>query len=306
MKNAAKFEIHYHLQNESHSIDALVRNKCEAEFLAIAYEIISQFELGVALEAEAWSEGGLRDRWKTLSFTDKIASVTLLVTVLGIVLSRVPISDPLQDTKDCLEIEKLRRELSQDVISQTVIDSCAEYIQKSPKVRTRRSNFYKYLNNNEKVDKIGFSSLDEDGTPITDEKAVPRSDFPKFILLSNKLPVEIIEDAQIEIVAPVLREGNAKWKGIYIEPTPISFEMNDREFKEAVLAKQISFKNGDIILCVLEINREVNEVGELATPKYAVQTVLEKIENGVRKETASGKKYRRELEAKKAQSSMDF
>ncbi len=306
MKNAAKFEIHYHLQNKSHSIDALVRNKCEAEFLAIAYEIISQFELGITLEAEAWSEGGLRDRWKTLSFTDKIASVTLLVTVLATVMSRVPVSDPLQDTKNCLEIEKLRQELSQDVISQTVIDSCAEYIQKSPKIRTRRSNFYKHLRHNEKVYKIGFSSLDEDSAPITDEKTVLRPDFPKFILLSNKLPVEIIEDAQIEIVAPVLREGNAKWKGIYIEPTPISFEMNDREFKQAVLAKQISFKNGDIILCVLEIHREVNEVGELATPKYAVQTVLDKIENGVRKETASSKKYRRELEAKKAQTSMDF
>ncbi len=306
MENAAKFEIHYHLLNESHSMDAFVRNKCEAEFLAIAYEIISQLELGIVLEAEAWIEGGLRDRWKTLSLTDKMSAITLLVTVLGVVLSRVPLSDPLQDARNCLEIEKLRQELSQNVISQTVIDSCANYIQKSPKIRTRRSNFYKQLHHNKKVEKIGFSFLDKDNKPIADEIPVPRTDFPKFILLSNKLPVEIIEDAQIEIVAPVLSEGNAKWKGIYIDPTPIPFEMNDRVFKEAVLAKQIGFKNGDIILCVLEIHRELNEVGEVVITKYVVQTVLDKIENGVRKETASGKRYRREQEAKKDQGSLDF
>jgi hypothetical protein len=77
--------------------------------------------------------------------------------------------------------------------------------------------------------------------------------------LCSKLPLDVIEDAQIEIVAPVLSAGDAKWKGIYND-LPISFEMNDQVFKQAVLGKQISFKNGDMIVCVLEIHREVSTI----------------------------------------------
>ena len=36
---ADKLELHYYLNNESHVMDALVRNKCEAELLAIIFDV---------------------------------------------------------------------------------------------------------------------------------------------------------------------------------------------------------------------------------------------------------------------------
>ena len=107
------------------------------------------------------------------------------------------------------------------------------------------------------------------------------------------MPIDTDENAQIEIVAPVLQKGNAKWRGIYKGET-INFSMNDPDFKEAVLAKQISFKNGDVIVCVLDIHRELNEIGEVKPKDYIVRIVLDKHENGVLTETSEGKKYRRE------------
>lgn len=316
MMNAAKFEIHYFLQNDSHSMDAIVRNKCEAEFLAIAYEIIRTLELVFTLEAEAHEEGGLRDIWK---FVGKNGTqISIFIAALALIVSLKPATDVTltelqkEETRLSIEekklnIEKLKRELSDgNTPTQETLKKASTAANQNHVIVVHKSNFYKKLNYYEKVTQVGFTALDNDNNPVSNEMIIPRSDFPKFILLSNKLPVEIIEDAQIEIVAPVLREGRAKWKGIYVDPPAISFEMNDTAFKEAVLAKQISFKNGDIIRCVLEIHREVNEVGEIIIIKYAVQAVLDKIENGIRTETESGKKYRREQEAKKAQTSMDF
>jgi hypothetical protein len=39
MDFAEKLQLHYYLNNGSHSMDALVRNKCEAEILAVIQEI---------------------------------------------------------------------------------------------------------------------------------------------------------------------------------------------------------------------------------------------------------------------------
>jgi len=316
MINAAKFEIHYFLQNDSHSMDAIVRNNCEAEFLAIAYEIIRTLEFGITLEAEAHEEGGLRDIWKFLG-TDN-AQIALIISLLALVIAikSVPDSELTElqkvETKLSIEekklnIEKIKHELSiGNIPDQQSLEKVAVSANQNHKIVVHKSNFYKKLSNYEKVTGIGLSALDNKNKPVSDETKIPRSEFHKFVILSNKLPVEIIKDAQIEIVAPVLREGKAKWKGIYINAPAISFEMNDVSFTKSVIAKQISFKNGDVIICVLEIHREVNEIGEIVINKYSVQTVLDKIENGRRIETESGKKYRREQYLVENQTSIDF
>lgn len=54
----------------------------------------------------------------------------ILVLVVKYAIATWFFTDALQDTKTCLEIEKLSMELSQEVISQTVIDICADLIQK--------------------------------------------------------------------------------------------------------------------------------------------------------------------------------
>ena len=56
----ALLELHYHLRDQSHSMDALVRNKCEEEILAAFTQIAQQLGVEVRLESTAYREGGLK------------------------------------------------------------------------------------------------------------------------------------------------------------------------------------------------------------------------------------------------------
>ncbi|MDD3019888.1 MAG: hypothetical protein PHX61_02775 [Alphaproteobacteria bacterium] len=302
MTIANKFEIHYFLNNDSHSMDAVVKNSCEAEFLAVAYEIIDFFELDITLNAEVLREGGIRELWEALGKNSSQLTILLLVLTAIFTYCMIPDSELTQLQKENLKLqnEKLKEELSKIEVNKKIVDTHIENANKNQKIVTRRSNFYKTLNANQEVTKVGFSTLDKDQKRVGNEVIVPRTEFIYFIQRSNKLPIEIDENAQIEIVAPVLREGKAKWKGLYNEEL-ISFFMDDRIYKAAVLTKQISFKNGDILTCVLEIHKELNEVGEIVITKYSVQTVLDKIENDLPTETQGGKKYRREKKIQDSQ-----
>lgn len=61
MEVANKFELHYYLNDESHQINAFLRNKCEAELLAIISEISAILDIEVELVATAVKEGGFRE-----------------------------------------------------------------------------------------------------------------------------------------------------------------------------------------------------------------------------------------------------
>lgn len=294
MKQAAKFEIHYYLSDQSHALDAFVRNKCEADFLAIAYEIARELDLPLKIDAEAIKEGGLKDLWKFIG--DNSDQIGVILLVLTTVFSYLGIPDSeltaLQKEEHQLTIEKLKRELGKGEVDKETIEEGASALINSTKIMVRRSEFYKKLNQTTKINKIGFSSLDENNQPVEPEKKVQRSDFLKFILRDNTIPTEVDEEAEIELVAPVILRGNAKWKGIYQEGSPISFEMKDQDFKATVLNGSISFRTGDVIICVLEIHKKISETGDIKVSKYVVPTVLDKIQGGIRKETTSGKSYR--------------
>lgn len=300
-----KFEIHYYLKDNKHSMDALFKNKCEAELLAAAYEILNQFNINITIESEAIKEGGIREIWNFIGKNSAQFSVIgVLLTALFAYMA-IPDSEltELEKEEKKLAILKLKKELN--IESSEGIDKSIEDANKNQKLKVRTSNFYKKLSHSDEVEKVGFTILDSKQKPLMDERIVYKSEFSRFILPTNKLPVETIENAQIEIVAPVLKEGKAKWKGIF-QDEYISFEMQDTMFKDSVLLKQISFKNGDYIVCVLEIHKEINEVGEIVVTNRLVKTVLDKIDNGELKETQSGKLYRREKELSSRQTSMDF
>lgn len=287
-------------------MDAVVKNKCEAEFLAVAYEIIALLELDITLNAEALKEGGIRELWEALGKNSQQITILLLLLTAIFTYHMIPDSELTELQKENLKLqnEKLKEELSKSDISKETVDAHVKNTNENQKIVTRRSNFYRILlNANLEVSRVGFSRLDNDHKTIGDEIIVPRTEFIYFIQRSNKLPTEVDENAQIEIVSPVLREGKAKWKGIYNEEV-INFFMGDRIYKSAVLAKQISFKNGDVLTCVLEIHKELNEVGEVVVTKYVVRTVLDKIENGVLTETQGGKKYRRQKKIQDSQGSL--
>jgi hypothetical protein len=295
-----KFEIHYHLSDKSHSMNAFVKNKCESEFLAVAVEVAEILGVKLVWESEALEEGGIREIWVAVG--NSSAQIALVISVLALIWSMVPQSDQdliklqKEDTRLSveqrkLEIDKLKKELETDVLSEESVKAAVKISNDNYKVVTRRSNFYGSLAACDKVYRIGFSGLNGENLRLGNELTVESRDFKKFVVSSNELEALEIPSARIEIVSPVLKEGKVKWKGIY-EGEHISFSMDDREFRSAVLSKQISFKNGSEIVCVLLIYRKIDELGDVVTSGYCVDVVLDSIESGEKAETPQGKRYR--------------
>lgn len=77
----------------------------------------------------------------------------------------------------------------------------------------------------------------------------------------------------IEITAPVLNGKNIKWHGIYDEH-PIHFNINDSVFTEKVLKREILFRNGFRINCLLTIKRKINNIGEIEIYEYLAESVI--------------------------------
>lgn len=307
--HSTKLQMHYYLENGSHSMDAIARNKCESEVLAIVQEIAKVLNTQIVIEAEAWKEGGLRDIW---AFTNANAAViSVIVSIAGIVISRIPTTVPeleqlqkedlkLSILERRINLAKLQKEVEEDKVTQDTVEKVASLVDTNYKVVTRKSNFYKQLNNTPKITKVGINGLDKEGEEAFKEAMVQRSDFKRFILHSNSLPVQIEDNAVIEIISPVLRNGRHKWKGIY-KGESISFSMNDQDFKRDVLSEQISFTHGAAIKCVLHIHRKLDEVGDVVVTGYSVDTVIENGQESVFQETMQGKKYRHQKALKDAQ-----
>lgn len=300
MDLAEKLELHYYLSDGSHAMDALVRNKCETEVLAIIQEVSNSLGFQINIESVAYQEGGLKEIWQLIGRNNN--QITLLLAIIVLIFSRIPLSDHEQDglTKEAtkltieekkLSIEKLKREFNDGEVKKETINAASNAIDCNLKVAARKSNFYKNLANYEKVTGIGIVPLDRDNRPTTNENFVSRSDFRKFIIFTNDLPTEIIEDAQIEIISPVLKEGNYKWKGVY-QGDAISFSMTDAEFKNSVLREEISFQHGSVIECVLNIHRKFDEVGDVVITGYSVVTVVQKTDGVTSFETGQGKRFK--------------
>lgn len=302
MNIANKIELHYFFSDDSHSMDAHVRNRCEHELLAIIQELSTQLGIGIKIDSEAYLEGGLKNIWRLLGKNS--SQITLILAILTILISRIPITDPEYDKlkkeelrlsiqEKHLIIEKLQKELEEGRLNESSVKMGLEVVDDNLKIVLRRSNLFKQLDNCHKVAQLGVANLDTNNRLIGEEKIVKRSDFPKFILKSNDLKSITIENAIIEIVSPVLKEGNYKWKGIYLDE-PIPFSMTDKEFKEDVLNEKVSFQHGTTIECVLNIHRKLDEVGEIFITGYSVETVILKVDGQVSEETPQGKRYKYE------------
>jgi len=296
----AELELHYHLRDNAHAMDAILRNKSEAEALAAFLQIAQQLGVTVQLESSAYQEGGLREVWRFIGANNNQLGWILAVIVL--IFSRLPVHDVETEalTKEVLKltieekkanIEKLRRELGKGNPKESTIEKAAQALEGDLKVATRRSNFYRNLLSYDKVFAVGFTPIPDVEAKRLDERTIIRADFVKFIQVTDRLPVEVVDEAIIEIVAPVLREGNYQWKGIY-EGQPISFAMNDEQFKSSVLLREVSFQRGSTIECILNIHRKFDEVGDLAITGYSVATVISKTEGTATEETVQGKRHR--------------
>lgn len=348
--HSPSLQLHYYLRDGGHSMNAHVRNKCEAEALAAFQHILGQLGLQVEIETLAYEEGGLREIWKFVTKPENAYGNLMLLLALiipnFITAWKTPTPDKEKEaiekeiSKATLEerrlsVEKLRREIQQmqqaqqpatppaaaarapgqaaraasspaPAVSEATVRSAMEALAYDTKVITRRSNYYKTLLPYGKVTNIGMSYLRDHTLRIEgDDVLVNRESFIDFVLKTNKLPSEIVDEAIIEIVAPVIKAGNMQWKGVH-KDKPIGFTMRDKAYKDMVLRREVSFLSGDAIRCQLGIERELNEIGEAVITGYSVNVVLEKIDSTGVSVTPQGRRHRFDDRNKNAQASLDL
>lgn len=313
-----KFELHYFLAGRSHSIDAFTRNKAEAELLAVVKRTADLLDVDCRLEAQALSEGGIIEIWNAVGANS--AQINIVLVAAALIFTRLP---PPKDAEQAsldkeltelsieqkrLEIRKIREQLNSSADKsndespeEDDTSRAVDLLIQDPQVAVRRSNFYSYVLNEEKVGGLEFSSVVFDNHFTSG--MVQRNSFPQFILQTKNLEPVTVDDALIEIVSPVLREGRFRWKGIFNEER-IGFDMQDQYFRTQVLNEEVTFQHGTLIECVLEINRKLDETGAIKITGYAVKTVISKQDQRQTFQTNQGKSYREAERLRKNQNDL--
>jgi hypothetical protein len=300
MDGSTKFELHYYLADGTHAIDALVRNRCENEALLIAKEILIELGVDIQILNTLPTEGGFREWWTALGQHSKQLTVVgiFLFGTLTAIFNRIPVIHPSQEKNYDLNNRKLELEIklleekvnTGEITLDTAIKTLTDHIDTSLKVTKHKSNFYDILTKYENVSSISATTYVDDKKVTSTE--VDRTKFKDFVLKSNELPTELVDEAVLEIIAPVLKGKGYKWRGIY-KNEPIPFTMKDSIFIDSIIKGDTTFHSDYFIECELEIKRKINEVGVPVNYDYTVNTVLGKITGGQVVETEQGKKLKR-------------
>jgi len=281
MKGQEKFEsqfiIHYYLNDDSHSMNAFVRNAMEKDFLSIVNTISSSLNLKIELESRAAKEGGFIEILDIIEAHP--VSSTIIVSSAGYAIKRfleylltgAYKKNKLENEKLELEILKLKKE-----------SAGIDENQLEQKLARPISNYYAKIEKYEKIRAVGF------GNEINNEYVVQRDEFRNFILIDDK-EEEVDDDANIEIISPVLKEGRYKWRGIYKNES-IDFSMGDSKFKNDIIDGRYDFGNGSFINCQLFITKTYDEFGnECKNRSYRVAKVYETKRDNLNKWLATHK-----------------
>lgn len=307
-----KIALHYWFNDNSHTMDAFIQNKCEYELLGIFKEIASKFETEIIIETEPLAEGGLKRYFKIISKSEKKSAIitTAIVTALFSAIFITPITTSITkftekliegifEDKELKELEKVKLKLEIEKLKQETGKNI-ESLDNNNVVKKRKSNFYEILESYPKVEKVSIVIENNDNKPFSDEHIIPKNKFKEFILVTDHLEPIDVDNAIIEIISPVLKKGRYKWMGIY-NGESISFNMKSNEFKTLIQTGKIEFKNGSSINCQLEIRKKINNEGIEKIVGYDVIRVNHYFENEKPIETPEGKKYRQQKEADERQ-----
>jgi len=306
-------ELHYHFDDDTHTIDAFVQNRCECEFLSILREIAGFLNTDTSIETEPFAEGGIRRWFKVVSREDNEKSAvsaalitSMLTTVIATPLSTsmgtaaTKIAERVFDDKELKKLKKGNLKIEIEKIMQELKNKCKDLDQNNV-IKKRRSNFYEILNKYPKVKKVSFVVANSEKTPLLDEKVVYRKEFKNQILVSDNLDPITNDNAIIEIISPVLKKSRYKrWLGIY-KGNPVSFQMKSQEFNALVQKGDVQFKNGTSINCQLNIRRKIDNEGNERVIGYDVLRVNSYLENEIAVETFEGKNQMKKNEVKAQQ-----
>lgn len=299
-----KLELHYWFNDDSHTMDAFIQNKCEFEFLKVIKEVSEYIKIDIVILTEPLENGGLK---RTFQLIEKNAKEYPFLALVIIGLFGFPakefgthIFNKLFEDKEFIELQKenLRKQNRN-------LDLEYNELSNRNSIKKKISNYYDTLNKESKVEKVSYQLKDESNIPVSKEYVVPKNRFKDFILPSNDLePIEL-EEQIIEIISPDLKGGRYKWKGIYNNEI-VAFSMNSKEFNRQIKQGKIEFKNGSSIKCDIDIQKMLDEEGNEKVKNIIVVRVLEYFENDKPIETPEGKKKRRQKEAEKNILKFDF
>lgn len=272
-------------------MDALVHNKCERELLELTKAIAKVCGVSINMETEPMGKGGLKS-WLTLTAktpkktpATKMALVNMLVTASLTTANKASISEVLLSLLDKLSLEKEEDKATREQVKQQIKTLKAEAAMIVPKldqnaiVKKRRSTFYDLLRKYAKVKSFSITLTDDSKKMVLEEQLVERDSFKTFLLSSATVAPQVVEQAQIEIISPVLVKGRHKWKGMY-EGAPISFIMKSDEFMTMVQTGKVEFKSGSTIVCSLEIEKKLSSTGTERITGYNILHVSSYSENG--------------------------
>ena len=258
-----RFQVHYYFDDESHSMNAFVRNRAEKDLLEAVKRILGIVEITSEIETEAYSEGGLVE---TLNLV--VPSLSAVAIFLSPAINEILKHHFTKNkTDDAIKEETLKSlQLNNATIE---LDYEAKLLKALEDKIVRRyvSNYYTIINGYKKIEEVGFKNL----SAGTDEIVIPRSKFKDFILVDDKTVTED-DDAEIEIISPVLKEGTFSWRGTYKEDR-IDFSMGDSKFKAEVINGQHQFANGFVMNCLLQITITFDEFGDEKRRSYSVRKV---------------------------------
>lgn len=257
-----KLRIHYYFNDQSHAMNAFVRNKAEKDLLEAIKRVGEILDQELILETEAYQEGGL------------VENIILVMGAIGGILHYL--SPSINDivkyyfTRN-IELEDLQKEKLKAEISKLGYENNIKELElkilTDKQVSRHVSNFYKKIDSYEKIQSIGFKDIGKNSK----EYLVDRSDFKNFILIDN-VTITDDEDAMIEIISPVLKEGKFNWRGRYLKEK-IDFSMGDYKFKIDVIEGKYTFSNGSAFQCWLQITTTYDDFGDEKRKSYSVRKI---------------------------------
>ena len=311
--DANTIELHYWLKGENtHTMNAYVFNRCEYEFLGILDELSTKLKVKIEVEVEPLGYGGLRTWFKVNGITGQEFKKTLVMNLLAIImLSPITVTweyiinkvlDEIFEDPEIKALKKEKEKLGHELDIAKMKKEMERLSGKidETKIKKKRSNYYENASKCDELEKITISLTDDNKQDYIAYDDVYAKDFSKYIMVSDELEPEHDENANIEIISPVLKRGKYQWMGIYQDEV-IQFSMKSDEFKALVLSGQVAFNNGSSILCHLVTKKKVNSQGEVKITGYDVMAVDQYFINDTPIETPEGKKRRRDRAAAKNQ-----
>jgi hypothetical protein len=308
----SKLQFHFWFSDKTHTMDALVHNKCERELLELTKAIAKECGVAIKIETEPSGKGGLKS-WLTIVAKSpkktphaKIALVNLLVAGSVATPNHASTGEVTNALLDRMLADKELSEVQREQLKQETKQMKAEaaimfpMLDQNSVVKKRKSNFYDLLRKYQKVKSISVTLTDEAKKPVTEEQLIARDGFKTFIVSSDAVVPQLMENAQIEIISPVLVKGRHKWKGMY-NNAAISFIMKSDDFMSMVQSGKVEFKSGSTITCTLEIEKKINSAGAERIVGYNILSVGSYSENGKTIETPEAKQKQKQNTVSKRQ-----